>query len=214
MQNYKGIPAELFIWITYLVEAIPARSIPTFIELLIGAMLVQKGFVTEVYLAVEMKRQWFSYYKWLESGKWSWIALGMQMARLATSCLGLTHIFLIIDDVTIMRTSKKAPDVGVQHQHSNKPNRPKYVNGQVCVMLSMVLTYGWKNYALPLLARFARKQGNSNKLTDAILLVRVIRKAFFLPITLLVDSWYMRGSLILSLLFPIGGKTPAFRRQL
>ncbi len=32
MQNYKGIPGELFIWITYLSEVIPIRSIPTFIE--------------------------------------------------------------------------------------------------------------------------------------------------------------------------------------
>jgi len=199
MQNYKGIPAELFIWISYLAEALPIRSIPTFIELLIGAMLIQRGFVTEAYLAVDMKRQWFSYYKWLETGKWSWVALGMQMGRLVANVLNLKHIFLIIDDFTIMRASKKAPDVGVQHQHGNKPNRPKYVNGQVCVALSMVLECGWINYALPLMARFARKQGNRNKLNAATLLVRVMQKAFSARITLLLDSWYMRGRLILSL---------------
>jgi hypothetical protein len=199
MQNYKEIPAELFIWITYLAEAVPVRSIPTFIELLIGAMLIQKGFVTEAYLAVDMKRQWFSYYKWLETGKWSWVALGLQMGRLVANVLNLKHIFLIIDDFTIMRASKKAPDVGIQHQHGNKPNRPKYVNGQVNITLSMVLECGWKSYALPLLSRFARKQGNRNKLNAATLLVRVMRKAFSARITLLLDSWYMRGRLILCL---------------
>ena len=199
MQHYKGIPAELFIWITYLAEAIPARSIPTFIELLIGAMLAQKGFVTEAYLALDMKRQWFSYYKWLETGKWSWVALGMQTARLTANCLGLTHIILIIDDFTIMRASKKAPDVGIQHQHGKKPNRPKFVNGQVNITLSMVLECGWQNYALPVLSRFARRQGNRNKLNAAMLLVRVIRKVFSVPMTLLIDSGYMRGCLILSL---------------
>ncbi|WP_419648329.1 hypothetical protein [Thiolapillus sp.] len=45
-------------------EALPLRSVGTFIELLIGAMLTPAGFVTEAYLVVTMRNHWSSYYKW------------------------------------------------------------------------------------------------------------------------------------------------------
>ncbi|WP_087463134.1 hypothetical protein [Oleiphilus messinensis] len=47
-KGYGNIPEILFDWITFLVKALPLRSVPTFIELLIGAMLTPTGFVTEV----------------------------------------------------------------------------------------------------------------------------------------------------------------------
>ncbi|WP_419609384.1 hypothetical protein, partial [Thiolapillus sp.] len=40
----------------------PLRSVGTFIELLIGAMLTPAGFVTEAYLVVTMRNHWSSYY--------------------------------------------------------------------------------------------------------------------------------------------------------
>ena len=38
-KGYGSIPGTLFEWITFLARALPVRSVPTFIELLIGAML-------------------------------------------------------------------------------------------------------------------------------------------------------------------------------
>jgi hypothetical protein len=199
MQNYKGIPSELFIWITYLAEAVPLRSVPTFIELLIGSMLTQTGFVTEAWLAVNMKRQWFSYYKWLERGKWSWVALGRQTGRLVARCLGSEHLFLVIDDFIVLRASKKAPNVSIHYQHSRKPNRPRYVRGQTWVTLSVVAEKDWANYTVPLLSRLARKKGNTSKLRTALVLLRAVR-GIFKSVTLLIDSWYMRAKVILPLL--------------
>ncbi|MEI8355557.1 MAG: hypothetical protein WCG31_05640 [Deltaproteobacteria bacterium] len=46
-------------------------------------MLTQTGFVTDAILAVNTVRQRNSYYKWLHFGKWSWVVLGCQTARLA-----------------------------------------------------------------------------------------------------------------------------------
>ena len=40
----------------FLVEALPKRSVPTFLELLFGAMLTQTGFVTDAVLAVDTVR--------------------------------------------------------------------------------------------------------------------------------------------------------------
>ena len=50
--GYSTIPGTLFECITFLTRALPIRSIPTFMELLIGAMLIQPGFVTEAWLAI------------------------------------------------------------------------------------------------------------------------------------------------------------------
>ena len=77
-KGYDSIPSELFYWITFLSKALPLRSTGTFIELLIGSMLTPAGFVTEAYLALDMRNHWGSYYKWLRDGKWSWLALAKQ----------------------------------------------------------------------------------------------------------------------------------------
>ena len=44
-KGYGSIPGTLFECITFLTRALPVRSVPTFLELLIGAMLTQPGFV-------------------------------------------------------------------------------------------------------------------------------------------------------------------------
>ena len=59
-------------WITFLTHALPLRSVPTFIELVVGALLSRRGWVTEAYLAIAAQRHWTSYYKWVQQGRWSW----------------------------------------------------------------------------------------------------------------------------------------------
>ncbi|MBM9518737.1 hypothetical protein JWG39_02750 [Desulforhopalus vacuolatus] len=83
MENRRcsTIPRILFDIITFLCEVLPIRSVPTFIELLIGAMITQSGFVTQAWLAINPLRTGTSYYKWLQKGKWSWVAVGLQLAR-------------------------------------------------------------------------------------------------------------------------------------
>jgi hypothetical protein len=46
-QKYSTFPRTLFEIITFLVRALPIRSIPAFIELLVGAMITSAGVVTE-----------------------------------------------------------------------------------------------------------------------------------------------------------------------
>jgi hypothetical protein len=50
-KGYGSIPGTLFECITFLARTLPVRSVPTFIELLIGAMLTQTRFVTGAWLA-------------------------------------------------------------------------------------------------------------------------------------------------------------------
>jgi hypothetical protein len=43
-KGYRHIPRAVFDAITFLAQALPKRSVPTFLELLFGAMLTQTGF--------------------------------------------------------------------------------------------------------------------------------------------------------------------------
>ena len=52
------VPRELFDWITSLTEAVPSRSVVTFIELLIGGMLSSSGFVGDAFQMLTMRRKW------------------------------------------------------------------------------------------------------------------------------------------------------------
>jgi hypothetical protein len=201
ISGYWHIPHALFESITFLVQVLPLRSVPTFIELVIGAMLTETGFVTQAYLALPMKRNWSSYYKWIEKGKWSWVAVGIQMARLLIRLFPQPLWHLIIDDTLILRTSKKAPGSKIYREHSRKPNRPDFVRGQCWVSLAAVVENGLQAAAIPILSRLMRIEGNGSKLTAAKALIRVIIPAFDgLSVRLLLDSWYMRGSLLLSVL--------------
>ena len=51
-KGYGRIPPVLCHWISFLAHALPLRSVPTFVELLIGALLSRRGFVTEAWLAL------------------------------------------------------------------------------------------------------------------------------------------------------------------
>ncbi len=84
IKGCSSIPIALFDWITFLAQSLPIRSVPTFIELLVGAMLTQSGFVVQVGLVIDLERHWTTYFKWLQHGRWSWLALARQVARLVT----------------------------------------------------------------------------------------------------------------------------------
>src|SRR5215210_1366007 len=60
------IPLPLCAWLTLLAQAVPNRSALTFLELLLGAMITDRGFVTEALLAITPRRKWPTYFKWLE----------------------------------------------------------------------------------------------------------------------------------------------------
>jgi len=169
--NAKGccrIPSELCYWITFLTKVLPLRSVGTFIELLIGAMLTPQGFVTEAVLLLDMRNHWTSYYKWLQQGRWSWLALARQFARLWLLLNPAPVIDLVIDDTLTLRTSKKAPGSQIHHQHGNKPNLARFVRGQCWVSLALILKRMDKTpVALPVLSRLIPSASNTGKLVAA-----------------------------------------------
>ncbi|WP_419581909.1 transposase [Thiolapillus sp.] len=173
----------------------------TFIELLIGAMLSPAGFVTEAYLVVTMRNHWTSYYKWLQEGRWSWLALSRQFVRLIMKVVKQDVIHLVIDDTLTLRASKKAPGSQIHHQHGNKPNLARYVRGQCWVSLAWVIKRRKQFVSLPVLTRLVPGMGNTGKLIAAQTLIRAIYRLLDgRKVRVLVDSWYMRRVFIESML--------------
>lgn len=56
-----------------------------------------------------MQNKWFSYYKWLQQGKWSWLRLARQFVRLFLLVIKADVIHLAIVDTLTLRSSRKAP---------------------------------------------------------------------------------------------------------
>ncbi len=196
--GYSSIPRELCHWITFLCKALPLRSTGTFIELLVGAMLTPTGFVTDAYLILAMQNHWNSYYKWLEKGKWSWVALARQFLRLILETTGDNVIHLAIDDTVTLRASKKAPGSKIHHQHGNKPNLAQYVRGQCWVSLALIVKRTDRQaIALPLLSRLIPSVSNTGKLIAANTLIRGVYRLFEgKKVRVLVDCWFMRRRFI------------------
>ena len=196
------IPPEFRQWIFFLCRVIPIRSILTFIELLIGALLSHNGFVTEAYSSIAMRNHWTSYYKWLQNGKWSWLALSRQFLRLLSSVLHEDVVHLAIDDTLTLRSSHKAPSSQIHHQHGNKPNLSQYVRGQCWVSLALIgKRRNGDAVALPLLSRLTPSAGNQGKLRAAKTLIRSIFSLLeHAKVRVLVDSWYMRQSFVEAML--------------
>ena len=185
-------------WITFLAHALPLRSVPTFIELVVGTLLSRRGWVTEAYLAIAAQRHWTSYYKWLQQGHWSWRRLGQYVAVLLRCSFQRRVWYLVMDDSVNCRASPQAPSRGRHHNHSRKVNRPRFLPGQCWVLLAAVLSRGRRyGSAIPVLARLQRTVGNRNKLQAACVLLRAVGAIFQdCQVRVLLDCWYMRCRVI------------------
>jgi len=185
-------------WLTILLRAAPAKLRPTFLELLLGCIIARSGHITNALLAITPRRTWTAYYKAIEKGVFSWLALAKQWTQLLCNVLLPEEILLAIDDTLSFRSSKKAPSTALHHDHANRPNRPKYVWGQLFVCVAMVCSFKGRQGAFPLLLRMIPSTGNRSKLKAAILLTRILVRwlGHRVPIRLLLDAWYMKGPLV------------------
>jgi hypothetical protein len=103
----------------------------------------------------------------------------------------------VLDIAAILRGSPRAPESRIHHQHGAKMNRPLFVQGQNWVSLGLTLSRKQRSVAVPVLSRLSRSTGNSSKLVAAKTLLRVVRSVFRNRLaTVLLDSWYMRKTLI------------------
>jgi hypothetical protein len=185
-------------WITFLWQALPKKLRPTLLELLFGCIVSGSGHITQAYLAISPVRFWNTYYKVLQKGVFSWMALVRQWLMLICQTILPEEILFVIDDTLIFRSSRKAPSAALHHDHANRPNRPKYVWGQMLVCLGAVCCVGQRRAALPLMTRMIPCVGNKSKVAAAILLTKILHRWLQArcQVRLLLDAWYMKKSLL------------------
>ena len=80
----------------------------------------------------------------------------------------------MLDDSVVERVSAAAPGSLIHHNHTSKPNRPKYLRGQGWLCLAAVVERGFKVGAVPLMLRLVRRGANRGKLKSAGLLLRLL----------------------------------------
>src|SRR3954454_5067799 len=124
------IPPILSLLISHISAAVPRRARITFTELLIGAAATRGGQVTDAILAAGLSRSWTTYYWLVSRGRWTWLAVWQALLR------GLKMLFdppvwhVVLDDTLVERISARAPGSLIHHNHTAKPNRPRFLRGQ------------------------------------------------------------------------------------
>jgi hypothetical protein len=97
----------------------------------------------------------------------------------------------------VERISARAPGSLIHHNHTAKPNRPRFLRGQGWLCLAAVVERDWKVGAVPLMLRLVRRGANRGKLRSARFLLRLLGNRLG-QVRVLLDAWFMRGWLILA----------------
>ncbi len=189
-------------WVTFIWQALPPKLQPTLLELLFGAMIARRGHITSAILAIRPGLCWNSYFKAIERGRFVWLLLAKRWLLLLIDVFQLNELVLTLDDFISVRASKKAPAVGWHFDHAKRSNRPQFLWGQLRVCLGIICRKGSRAAAFPLLLRLMPATGNTNKLTAARFLMKLLHKhiALNMRVKVLIDAWFMRGPLVLELI--------------
>jgi DDE superfamily endonuclease len=189
------VPPLLASLIAPLAAAVPARLRSTFTELLLGAAASRGGHVTDAILTSGLSRGRTTYYWALERGRWSWLRVWEALLGLLTRLFAPAVWHVVLDDSVVERVSAAAPGSLIHHNHTAKPNRPKYLRGQGWLCLAAVVERDFKVGAVPLMLRLVRRGAIRGKLKSAGLLLRLLGQRLG-QVRLLLDAWFMRGGLI------------------
>jgi hypothetical protein len=189
-------------WITFLWQAVPPKLQPTFLELLFGAMISRKGHITSALMCIRAKLHWNTYFKVIEKGHFSWLVIARQWLYLLIQLFQPEELILTLDDFITVRASKKAPSVGLHHDHAKRANRPKFLWGQLRLSMGIICKKDSRVACFPVLLKLMRATGNTNKLTAAKFLTKLLNKhkPADLLVKVLIDAWFMRGPLVLELI--------------
>ena len=194
-QGEAGFPATLSTWVREIAGSIPGPARSTIAELLIGALLGGGGHVTQAFLALTPRRGWQAYHWMLQRGRFRLLDLVAALCRIIRRETCGPRRFAIIDDTLAPRCSAKAPGAAVRFDHARKPNRPAFLLCQAFVTLGAVVPCRDRPRAVPIVTGLCRGLGHGGKIALAKGLLRAVGDHLG-PLCLLLDAWYMRGSLI------------------
>src|ERR671910_1678265 len=194
-QGEAGLPATLSTWVREIVGPVPGPARSTIAELLVGAMLGGGGHVTRGFLVVAPRRGWQACHWMLERGRFRLLGLVAALCGIVRRETCGPRRFAIIDDTLAPRCSAKAPGAAVRFDHARKPNRPTFLLCQAFVTLCAVVPCRDRPRAAPILTGLCRGVGHVGKIALAKTLLRAVGDRLG-PLCLLLDAWYMRGTVI------------------
>src|SRR5918912_2252495 len=188
-------PATLATWVREIVGAIPGPARSTVAELIVGAMLGGGGHVTRAILAPTPRLGWQDYHWRLERGRFRLLGLVAALCDIVRRETRGPRRFAIIDDTLAPRCSARCGSAAVRFDHARKPNRPAFLLCQAFVTLAAVVPCRDRPRAVPIVTGLCRGPGHAGKIALAKALLRAVGDRLG-PLCLLLDAWYMRGSLI------------------
>jgi DDE superfamily endonuclease len=195
-QAEAGFPAPLSTWVWEIVRSAPEPARATLAELIIGAMLGGGGHVTRAILALTPRLGWQAYHWMLERGRFRLLGLVAALCGIVRrETRGGPRRFAVIDDTLAPRCSAEAPGAAVRFDHARKPNRPAFLLCQAFITLAAVVPCRDRPRAAPIVTGLCRAAGHAGKIALAKGLLRAVGDRLG-PLCLLLDAWYMRGSLI------------------
>jgi hypothetical protein len=194
--SHPAIPPVLVSVVAHIAAAVPARARATFLDLLLGAAARKGAHVTDAILAAGLSRGWSTYYWFLEQGRWSWLRVCEAQLEVLKRLFHPRVWYGVIDDSVVERVATAAAGSLMHHNHTAKPNRPKFLRGQGWLCLAAVIERNdFAVGAVPLLLRLVRRGTNRGKLRSAGLLLRLLGQRLG-HVRLLLDAWFMRAWLI------------------
>jgi len=152
-----AVPPILATLVGRIAVTVPARARPTFLELLLGAAATKSGHVTDAILSSGVSRCWTTYFWFLEHGRWSWLQVWHALLGVLTTLFAPAVWHVVVDDSVVERLSTRAPGAMMHHNHTAKPNRPRFLRGQGWLCLAAVVERGFQVGAVPLMLRLVRR---------------------------------------------------------
>ena len=181
-------------WVEEIVQSSPEATRLTLLELIVGALLASGDHVTQASLALTPRLGWQAYHWMLKRGRFRLLGLISALCRIVRREIGVRRCFVVIDDTLAPRCSAQAPSVAVRSDHAAKTNRPTFLLCQCFVTLSALVPCRDQPRSVPLVTGLCRSSGNAGRIALAKGLLRAVSALG--PVRLLLDAWYMRGSLI------------------
>src|SRR5687767_2221229 len=188
-------PATLCRWVGEIVQSSPEAARITVAELIVGGLLAGGGHVTQAFLALTPRLGWQAYHWMLERGRFRLLGLVAALCGIVRREGHGGRCFAIIDDTLAPRASAKAPGAAVRFDHAHKRNRPAFLLCQAFVTLGTVVACRDRPRCVPIVTGLCRGPGHAGKIALAKTLLRAVGDRLG-PLCLLLDAWYMRGSLI------------------
>src|SRR5215212_4739094 len=195
LSREAGVPATLSRWVREVVGAIPGPARSTVAELILGAPLGGGGHVTQAVLAPTPRLGWQAYHWMIAHGRFRLLGLVAALCGIVRRETCEPRRFAIIDGALAPRCSARAPGAAVRFDHARKPNRPAFLLCQAFVTLAAVVPCRDRPRAVPIVTGLCRGLGHGGKIALAKGLLRAVGDHLG-PLCLLLDAWYMRGSLI------------------